>query len=279
MSKASKASKAQSRLNSILLSFDIEEFDIPEEYGQNISEQIKLDVSRQGLEKILNILEKTNVRATFFVTAHFALHHQALIHQISEKHEIASHGFYHSKFQVEDLHKSRLVLGELIGKSITGFRMARLQHVDDSDISQAGYKYNSSMNPTYIPGRYNNFFKPRTAYYSGNLLNIPVSVTPLIRFPLFWLSFKNFPLWFIKLASLFTLRHDRYINLYFHPWEFIDISNFNLPGYIKNKSGKVMVDKLNKYIVWLQRQGQFVCFDELHCRVKIPRTPPYKGGI
>lgn len=262
-------SKSKTKTNSILLSFDIEEFDIPEEYNQTIDEKLKLEISRKGLEKILNILDRTNVRATFFVTAHFALHNQAIIHEISQKHEIASHGFYHSKFDVDDLHKSRLVLGELVGKSINGFRMARLQPVDDTEISQAGYQYNSSMNPTYIPGRYNNFFKPRTAYYSGNLLNIPVSVTPLIRFPLFWLSFKNFPLWLIKLASLFTIRHDKYINLYFHPWEFTDISSFSLPGYIKNKSGKVMVDKLDKYIVWLKRQGQFVYFDELKSRVKI----------
>ena len=125
------------------------------------------------------------------------------------------------------------------------------------------------MNPTYIPGRYNNFCKPRTAYYSNNLLNIPVSVTPLIRFPLFWLSFKNFPLWFMKIASLITLRHDKYINLYFHPWEFTDIRAFKLPGYIKNKSGKAMLERLENYIIWLKRQGKFICFKELPEKVKI----------
>jgi hypothetical protein len=34
--------------------------------------------------------------------------------------------------------------------------MAGLQPVDDAEIEKAGYEYNSSMNPTYIPGRYNN---------------------------------------------------------------------------------------------------------------------------
>jgi hypothetical protein len=70
--------------------------------------------------------------------------------------------------------------------------MPRLKEVEDREIEKAGYEYNSSMNPTYLPGRYNNFFKTRTRYYSNNLLNIPISVTPLIRFPLFWLSFKTF---------------------------------------------------------------------------------------
>jgi hypothetical protein len=58
--------------------------------------------------------------------------------------------------------------------------MAGLQPVDDAEIEKAGYEYNSSMNPTYIPGRYNNLSKPRTAYYTNKLLNIPISVTPLL---------------------------------------------------------------------------------------------------
>jgi len=78
--------------------------------------------------------------------------------------------------------------------------MAGLQPVDDAEIKKAGYENNSSMNPTYIPDRYNNLSKPRTAYYTNKLLNLPISVTRLIRFPLFWLSFKNFPLSRIELA-------------------------------------------------------------------------------
>ena len=58
--------------------------------------------------------------------------------------------------------------------------MAGLQPVDDAEIKKAGYEYNSSMNPTYISGRYNNLSKPRTAYYTNKLLNLPISVTPLL---------------------------------------------------------------------------------------------------
>jgi peptidoglycan/xylan/chitin deacetylase (PgdA/CDA1 family) len=247
---------------SILLSFDIEEFDIPEEYGQRLDEQVQLAVSRQGLKAILVVLDKLQIRATFFVTANFAGNHQELIKTISQSHEIASHGFYHSQFNIAHLKTSREYLEKLIGKKIIGFRMPRLQKIDESEIFTAGYEYNSSLNPTYLPGRYNNFFKPRTPYYSNNLINIPVSVTPLIRFPLFWLSFKNFPLWLYKLASLITLRHDKYISLYFHPWEFTDITRFKLPNYIKNTSGEVMIYRLEKYLKWLNKQGEFICFSE-----------------
>jgi len=249
-------------IKSILLSFDIEEFDIPEEYGQRVDEQVKFSVSRQGLKAILILLDKFQIRATFFVTANFAANYQDLIKEISQKHEIASHGLYHSGLKIEDLQKSREYLEKLTGKQILGFRMPRLKEIYEQEIYKAGYEYNSSLNPTYIPGRYNNFFKPRTPYYSNNLLNIPVSVTPLIRFPLFWLSFKNFPLWLYKLASRITLKHDKYISLYFHPWEFTDISRFKLPFYIKNPSGKIMIHRMEKYLKWLNKQGEFICFSE-----------------
>ncbi|NMF63616.1 polysaccharide deacetylase [Brasilonema octagenarum UFV-E1] len=248
----------------ILLSFDLEEFDIPEEYGEKIEDTVKMEISYKGLKEILQVLARLNIKATFFVTARFAIYYKPLIQEISQKHEIASHGFEHCNFRLEDLKKSRQTLEEITSQKVLGFRMPRLQKVDDTEIAKAGYKYNSSMNPTYIPGRYNNFFKPRTAYYSNNLVNIPVSVTPLIKFPLFWLSFKNFPLPLIKLASQLTLKNDHYISLYFHPWEFTDITHFHLPNYITKYSGKKMVERLEKYLIWLQTQGEFVYFSEFY---------------
>jgi len=247
---------------SILLSFDIEEFDIPEEYNQKLEETTKISVSLKGLKALLELLEQLNIKVTFFVTANFALQNQSLIKEIAKKHEIASHGFYHSSFQVEDLTTSKQALSEISQQPVLGFRMARLQPIDEREIEKAGYLYNSSMNPTYIPGRYNNFFKKRTVCYSNNLLNVPVSVTPLIRFPLFWLSFKNFPLVLIKFASKLTLNHDAYLSLYFHPWEFTDITSFNLPFYIKRYSGHVMLLRLKNYLIWLKNQGEFVTFSE-----------------
>lgn len=256
----------------ILLSFDIEEFDIPEEYGEAIEDKIKFEVSLKGLKEIILLLERLNITATFFVTANFAINNETIIKEISQKHEIASHGFYHSSFSTEDLERSKEVLQAITGKKVSGFRMARLKEVDDRQIKQAGYNYNSSMNPTYIPGRYNNFFKNRTAYYSNYLLNIPVSVTPLVRFPLFWLSFKNFPLSFIEFVSHLTLTRDSYLCLYFHPWEFTDISSFKLPAYIKKHSGKAMISRLEKYLVSLKSQGKFITFSEFSSSLNIAST-------
>ena len=56
----------------ILLSFDIEEFDMPLEYNGEISFEEQIDVSRMGLERILDLLKKYHVKATFFSTVIFA---------------------------------------------------------------------------------------------------------------------------------------------------------------------------------------------------------------
>lgn len=257
-----KSIMTQKKPAKILLSFDIEEFDLPLEYGQSLDKSEQLAISRQGLFCLLPLLEELQIRVTFFVTAYFAIHHQSLIKKLSEHHEIASHSWEHSHFSLEDLTRSKKQLEKITETEIIGFRMARLKPIDEQEIYQAGYLYNSSLNPTYLPGRYNNLDQPRTFYYHEKLLNVPVSVTPLIRFPLFWLSFKHLPLILMKFASQITLTHDTYLSLYFHPWEFTDLSPFSIPNYIKKDSGQVMLNKLQKYLSWLKTQGDFITFSD-----------------
>lgn len=70
--------------------------------------------------------------------------------------------------------------------------MPRMMEVEAAEVEKAGYTYNSSVNPTWLPGRYNNLKVSRRYFPQGNVLQIPASVSPW-RIPLFWLSFHNFP--------------------------------------------------------------------------------------
>jgi hypothetical protein len=242
----------------ILLSFDLEEFDIPEEYGQKLTENEKLEVTVAGLIPLLELLEKHTIRATFYTTAFFAESRPEIVKKISEKHEIASHGFYHSSFQPDDILKSKIALQNITGKTVSGFRMARLVPVDMSLLAEAGYLYDSSLNPTYIPGRYNNFGKARKPFQSSGLITLPTSVATILRIPLFWISFKNFPGRFYKMLALSTLKKDSYLSLYFHPWEFADISKYKLPFYVKSVSGKRLLVKFEKLLITLKNKGEFI---------------------
>ncbi len=258
--------------NLILLSFDVEEFDLPLEYGISIPFEEQIATTWEGLGLILELLEQLQLRSTLFVTANYALHAPDQIRAAATRHEIASHGFYHCRFQVADLVTSKQTLEGITHAPVQGFRMARLQSVEHADLLSAGYSYNSSLNPTYIPGRYNHLTKPRQPHYQGPLLQVPVSVTPLVRFPLFWLSFKNFPLGLIKGATQFTLAWDHWLSLYYHPWEFADLSAFPVPNYLRYPCGPLLVAKLRRYLIWLKQRGEFISYGDYYSLAQLEQT-------
>jgi peptidoglycan/xylan/chitin deacetylase (PgdA/CDA1 family) len=245
-----------------LLSFDVEEFDMPLEYNHAITLKEQMEVGNSGVEALIPLWEKYKLSTTLFTTAHFAQTFPITIKSLGEKHEIASHTFYHSDFKDEHLLQSRLVLEEISGKKVTGLRMPRMRKVEMNAVIKAGYLYDSSINPTYIPGRYNNFHLPRTVYSDENMIRIPASVSPTVRMPLFWLGFKNYPYWlFLKLCTQ-TLKKDGYLCLYFHPWEFTEISNYKIPTYTKKPDGKILLQRLERLINDLAKYSDFISMQD-----------------
>ena len=241
----------------ILLSFDVEEFDCPLEYGREISLDEQLRVGYRGLMEIGGLLEQTGRRFTLFTTAFFAENFSNDIRSISENHEIASHTYFHSAFSEEHLGTSKEKLETITGKPVYGLRMPRMRSIDPAIVSKAGYSYDSSINPTWIPGRYNNRSECRTLVATNGIVKFPVSVTPRLRIPLFWLAFKNMPYNLYLRLALQTLRKDGYLCLYFHPWEFTDISNYKLPFYIKRGNKKALLLKFKRLLIDLSAEGEF----------------------
>ena len=167
-----------SERNKILLSFDIEEFDVPREHGVEIALDEQIRVSEEGTQAILDVLDRHGVKATFFSTANFAQHTPELMQRIKcSGHEIASHGYYHSSFEVADLKASKDALETQLDIEVKGYRQARMMPVDEQEIAKAGYTYNTSLHPTFIPGRYMHLSAPRTHFMKEGVLQIPASVT------------------------------------------------------------------------------------------------------
>lgn len=252
----------------ILLSFDIEEFDVPLEHGAEYPFNKQMAVSMAGTLIVLELLRKHQLRATFFCTANFAQHAPEVINMIVEDgHEVASHGYYHSSLKTDDLQSSREYLEKLTGQPVEGFRMARMKDVDADSTKSAGYLYNSSLNPTCIPGRYNNLNKPRTYHYDQGVLQIPSSVTPFFRFPLFWLSFHNLPVQFYQWMLCQCVDHDGYAAIYFHPWEFADLKSYTkgmkLPGIMMRNTGDAMQRRMDTLLTSLKNKNyQFVSYSD-----------------
>lgn len=254
-------------LKKVLLSFDIEEFDLPREQGCEITTSDAVNVSKHGTVEILNILSRQNVRATFFCTTTFALNARHVIEQIIKKgHEIASHGCNHTQPQPKDISESKRILESEFHTNIAGFRQPRMFEVDDNEISQAGYIYNSSLHPAIIPGRYMHLNIPRLPFMKSQVLQIPASVTPILRLPVFWLACHNYPFAFYKLLVRWILNNDKLFVIYFHPWEFVDLNkdaNWHIPYIIKRNSGKEMCLRLEELIVMLKNlHADFITYTE-----------------
>jgi peptidoglycan/xylan/chitin deacetylase (PgdA/CDA1 family) len=245
-----------------LLSFDVEEFDMPLEYNHAIALPEQMEVGKKGLDALIPLWEKYNLRTTLFTTANFAQTFPDSIKALATEHEIASHTFYHSDFKNEHLLQSRLLLEEISGTKVTGLRMPRMRKVEMAEVIKAGYLYDSSINPTFLPGRYNNFHLPRTVYTDENMVRMPASVSPVVRLPLFWLGFKNYPYWlFLKLCKQ-TLKKDGYLCLYFHPWEFTEISSYKMPTYTKKPNGKILLKRLERLINDLAKYSDFISMQD-----------------
>ncbi|WP_321436061.1 polysaccharide deacetylase family protein [uncultured Bacteroides sp.] len=252
----------------IALSFDIEEFDLPAEHGKQISFDEQIRISTDGLLKILDLLKKWQIKATFFSTIAFAQSSSGIIERIvSEGHELASHGCSHSEFSVEDLKVSKDILEKMSGTSIYGFRMPRMMPIDEKELFLAGYIYNSSLNPTLIPGRYNNLNRPRNIHKEEGVWQVPASVAYPFRIPLFWISLHQFPLFAYKLLCNSALNKDGYLNIYFHPWEYynhLEREELGVPGFICKNSGDKLVQRLDSIIdYYLNKDVSFITISEL----------------
>jgi peptidoglycan/xylan/chitin deacetylase (PgdA/CDA1 family) len=247
----------------IQISFDVEEFDMPLEYGFPIDPSRQLAVGRAGLENILPLLGREGFHTTLFTTAHFAENHSDVIRNLSVQHEIASHTWHHSRFETPHLEASRRRLTEICGREVVGLRMPRMRQVPMSDVSSAGYAYDASLHPTWLPGRYNNLDKPRRIHVEGTVTRVPASVSPILRIPLFWLAFKNYPYPLYLHLCRRVLEADGYLSLYFHPWEFTDVSTFGLPGYTVRGCGGWLLERLHRLVDDLGREADFVSMKSL----------------
>ena len=153
----------------ILLSFDTEEFDVPREHGVDFTLEQGMAVSKVGTNRILDVLKEQGVKATFFCTGNFAENAPEVMQRImDEGHEVACHGVDHWQPKATDFAISKQIVERVTGQTVYGYRQPRMFAVSDEEIEKAGYRYNSSLNPAFIPGRYMHLTAPRTWFIGSH---------------------------------------------------------------------------------------------------------------
>ena len=150
----------------------------------------------ENTNKILDLFEKFDVKATFFTLGYIAERFPELVKEIDHRgHEIASHGYLHqdirkiSKEQFEmDLKKSLDILEKITKKKVLGFRAPYFSIDKKSfwamEILSKYFKYDSSIFPVKTP-LYGVPNAPRTIY-KPNILNpeIKDNKSELIELPM-----------------------------------------------------------------------------------------------
>ena len=251
--------RREANVKPFLLTFDVEEFDLPVELGHQLDIDQQLGVTEEGLEKILPLLAKHTVVSTFFVTAQFARARPDAVRAITAAgHEVACHGLTHRddynalarEVATQRLRTARSILAEVSGREIGGLRTPRFQSCACSIMRDAGFTYDASAHPTLIPGRYNGLRLSRSPWWDEGILRVPISVLPAIRLPISWLWYRTLGPWLGTLGGRAACFGAPYLHVYFHPWEAIDIRRFGVPRALAVRTGDRFIDALDYLVAW-----------------------------
>ncbi|HSH30485.1 MAG TPA: XrtA system polysaccharide deacetylase [Thiohalobacter sp.] len=209
-------------------------------------EQLPRRVER-NTARILDLFAAAGVRATFFTLGWVAERHPQLIRRmVEEGHEVASHGFQHTRVTQQgpedfraDVRRTKALLEDIAGVPVSGYRAASYSIGRDNlwalaVLEEEGYRYSSSIYPINHD-LYGMPEAPRFAFRvnGGDFVEVPVTTLRL--------GARNLPCGGGGYFRLLPYRLSRWamrrVNqddgqpcvFYFHPWE-IDPEQPRQPG-------------------------------------------------
>jgi polysaccharide deacetylase family protein (PEP-CTERM system associated) len=185
--------------------------------------------------KTLDLLDKFDVQATFFILGWIAEQNPKLIREIASRgHEIASRGFYHRSLSQltpeeirDDLQKTNRVLQDASGQKIIGYRSAeKLSYEKDEHIleilADEGFAYDASFVPTKKDEKGKRF--AHQVHKNGKVIwefpystrNLGVGLLPISGGN----YFRQIPYTLMRHAVRdWTDRYEDPFIFYFHVWE------------------------------------------------------------
>jgi polysaccharide deacetylase family protein (PEP-CTERM system associated) len=224
------------------LSIDVEEYyhaTVFQEAVGGVTGGLQSRVER-STDRVLDLLDRAGVKATFFVLGEVASAHPGLVRRLAGGgHEVACHGYDHTlvsrrspdEFRAE-IQRAKAVLEDVTGCPVLGYRAPSFS-IGPSErwayglLAEAGFRYDSSVYPI-VHDRYGDRAAPRFPYeiWGGGpdrLIEFPIGTIRLLG--------VNLPIggggYFRLLpGGLFesgirrvNTTERRPVMFYFHPWE------------------------------------------------------------
>jgi polysaccharide deacetylase family protein (PEP-CTERM system associated) len=225
------------------LTFDIEEYFHAEVFARALSPEEWPSLASRVVdttERLLDILDYADVRATFFILGWIADRYPTLVQDIAGRgHEIACHGYGHQMIQrqsrlefAKDLQQAKTAIEDAAGTAVIGYRAPTFSVVRETLWSlevlwEAGFQYDSSIFPI-VHDRYGIPDAPRFPH------RVPITNGHgIVEFPLSTITFlgRRLPVagggYFRLLPYSVTRRAIQHLNkreqqpaiVYLHPWE------------------------------------------------------------
>lgn len=290
------------------LSFDVEEhfqvsaFESPmrRRHWEQFESRVQVNT-----EKLLELLDKRGVHATFFVLGWVAERYPALVRRIaSAGHEVASHGYAHelitSQTPVvfrEDIRKAKGILESILSQPVLGYRAPSFSITRDTMwatqiLVEEGYIYDSSIFPVLhdrygVPSANPELHQLLTT--SGLLWEVPPSTVKClgVRLPVAGGGYFRLYPYAVLRALLRKLEGEGSpLVMYMHPWEF-DPDQPRMEGSIVSRMRHYMnLDKTEGRMRALLEDFSFAPIrqvfpqiEQMHSVQLIPGTAPGKASL
>jgi len=225
-----------------LLGIDFEDWYHPELIQKYVRDKKHDPIMFKGLDKILELLRKNNVLATFFVVGELVESNPEIFDKITENgHEIAFHTMHHTKIDTpnfkENFHYEIEKFSELTNKKSKGFRAPTFSLNEKSSwIIDSLYEHNYLYDSSVVPAKTDLYGIPdaETKPYrissssierdteDGKLIEFPLLVTKFLgkKIPAgggFYL--RTLPIKIIKNAIKNYEKQEIPATFYIHSWE------------------------------------------------------------
>ncbi|WP_294276059.1 polysaccharide deacetylase family protein [uncultured Chryseobacterium sp.] len=237
----------------ILLTFNIVTIEASCQNGNEISDELRLNITIDNTKAILRILDLHDVKASFFIEVSIIGKLKNLIKAISSQgHEIA---FYGRDSTVENIEETKKEAEAFLEKQIRGIRQKDVM-IPSETLKMMGFNYISRIDHAHVLFPFKRLKTTTKIIEEDGLSIIPESISPYSQLPYNDFIFQFLPVKYYQNMVFETLKNDDFVLIYLESWQFTDLKkhHFSVPFYRRLNAGKKMEDKLDALLSWINEK-------------------------